>query len=261
MIRGIIQIVRCALPLALALAALASCVSTPTKTPGAAATRTVYSDDGLSELIAPDSWRTRPNLTRSGTIRLADDANDRYIIVNTYLPGELEPMPFAQFAERLANGLTRRVLSGKVSGPRALTIHGRPALEYEVTGGGDVPLVYLTTMIDGEKARHQLVSWALAERYGANRAAMRELAASFRESAQARPETKRTDLTFDWPERMTATARVRSRSTKRGETIEMSMRAVSTVRPLNEAELLISGRVTDRKVTPALKDKGKADYL
>jgi len=54
---------------------------------------------------------------------------------------------------------------------------------------------------------------------------------------------------------------VRSKSTKRGETIEMSMRAVSTVRPLNEAELLISGRVTDRKFTPALKDKGKADYL
>jgi hypothetical protein len=239
---------------------LAACVTTQQRT--AATPATVYSDDGLSELTAPDTWRTRPNLGRSGTLRIGEDEAVVYLLVNTYLPHELEAMPFPQFAERVSTRLTQRLGGGRISAARPLAVNGRPALEYEISGrSGSLPLAYLSTVVDGEKARHHIVAWTLAERYGANRDALREVAASFRESARKRAEKKRTDLTFDWPERMTATASVRSKSAKRGEVIEMSMRAVSTVRPLGEDHLLISGKVTDRKFSPAIKDKGKADYL
>ena len=245
--------------LALGMLALASCVTTPPRTTAAPATLyTVHSDDGLSEVVAPDTWRTRANLGKSGTIRLADGAADNYIIVNTYLPHEHAGAPFAQFAERVSTRLVKGVRGGKLSAPNGLTINGRPAVQYQIAGEA---LVYVSTVIDGERARHHLVLWTPAERYGDNRELMRQVVSSFRESAQKRVAKKRTDLTFDWPERMSTTASVRGKSSKRGETIEVSMRTVSTVRPLGEDQLLISGKVTDRKFSPALKDKGKADYL
>ena len=231
-------------------------------TPIAQKASTVYSDDGVSELTAPDSWRTRPNFGRSATIRLADDAADRYLLVNSYFPHEVEATPFEQFAERASGALMRRLSGGKISAPRPLTLNGRPAVEYEVSGkSGDTPIAYLSTVVDGEQARHHLVAWTLAERYSAHRGALRELVASFRESAARRAAKTRTDLTFNWPQRLTSTASVRSKSSKRGEVIELQLRAVSTVRPLGEDHLLVSGKVTDKKFTPSVKDKGKANYL
>jgi hypothetical protein len=237
--------------------ALAACA-----TPAARKASTVYSDDGVSELMAPDSWRTRPNIGRSAAIRLGDDAADSYLLVNSYFPHEVDAMPFPQFAERVSVALMKRLSSGKISTPRHLSINGRPAVEYEVSGGsGDVPLVYLSTMVDGQQARHHLVAWTLTERYSANRDAMREVAASFRESAEKRVAKTRTNLTFNWPQRLTSTATVRSKESKRGEVIEMSMRAVSTVRPLGKDQLVVSSRVTDKKFASTAKDGGKANYL
>jgi hypothetical protein len=43
--------------------------------------------------------------------------------------------------------------------------------------------------------------------------------------------------------------------------IEMQARAVTTVRPLGEGELLISGKLTEKRFSPALKDRNKAKYL
>jgi hypothetical protein len=237
--------------------ALAAC-ATPAPRPAT----TVYSDDGVSELTAPDSWRTRPNLGRSATIRLSDDAGGHYLLVNSYHPHEKDGTPLGEFAERLSGRLMNRLAGGRLSAPRPFSVNGRPAVEYEVSGkAGDLPLVYLSTVVEGEFARHHLVAWTLSERYGANRDNLREVIASLRESAQRRPEKKRTDLTFKWPERMSSTATVRSKSTKRGEVTEVHARATTTVRPLGEGELLISSKIAERRVTPALKDKDKANYL
>lgn len=245
---------------AAALLLLAACAGTEQRTTDMPAT--VYSDDGLSELTVPGTWRTRPNLGKSGTIRVGDDDSVSYLIVNSYLPHELEAMLFAQFAERVSTRLMKRLGEGRISAPRSFSVNGRPALEHELSGmSGSMRLTYVSTVVEGEHARHHLVAWTSAQRYGANRDAMREMAASFRESAQKRAAKTRTDLTFGWPERMTATASMRSKSAKRGEVLEMSMRTVSTVRPLGEDHLLISGKVTERKMSPGTKDKGKAEYL
>ena len=90
-----------------AVLALAAC-ATPTTRP----TSTVYSDDGVSELTAPASWRTRPNLGRSGTIRLADDAGENYLLVNSYHPHERDGAPLAEFAERVSARLKSNCLGG-----------------------------------------------------------------------------------------------------------------------------------------------------
>jgi hypothetical protein len=247
---------------ATALLLLGACATAPAPQTTQAAPHTVQSDDGLSELTAPGSWRTRPNLGRSGTIRLGDDSSETYLLVNTYLPNELQGMSFPQMAEHVSETVMKRQRSGKISAPRSLTVNGRPAVEYEISGAtGSLPIIYLSTVVDGERARHHIVSWTVAQRFSANRDTMREVAASFRESAQKRVPKTRIELSFDWPERLTSTATVRSKSNKRGEVSEMSLRAVSTVRPMGEDHLLVSARVTERKFTPGSKDEGKADYL
>jgi hypothetical protein len=245
---------------AMGVVVLAACVTTQPRM--AAKPVQVYSDDGLSELTAPDTWVTRPNLTKSGTIRLGDDDSIAYLVVNTYLPHELKGEAFPQFAEKVSKRLMSSMRGTKISAARPVTVQGRPALEYEISGTrGALSLVYLSTVVDGEKARHHLVAWTPVERDRANRDALREAVASFRESAQKRAAKPRIDLTFDWPERMTSSASVRSRSAKRGEVLEMSIRTISTVRPLGDDELLVSGKVTEKRFGPASKDKGKADYL
>jgi hypothetical protein len=245
---------------AMTVLVLAACVSPQPRI--AAKPVQVYSDDGLSELTAPDTWVTHPSLTKSGTIRLGDDDSIAYLVVNTYLPHELKGQAFSQFAENVSKRLMSGMRGTKISAARPISVQGRPALEYEISGTrGSLALRYLSTVVDGEKARHHLVAWTPAERYGANGDALREAVASFRESAQKRAAKTRIDLTFDWPERMTSTASVRSKSAKRGEVLEMSMRTVSTVRPLGDDELLVSGKVTEKKFSPATKDKGKAEYL
>ena len=247
---------RCAAAV-LAIALLAGCATpTPPKL------NTVYSDDGVSELVAPDAWRTRPNIGKNAALRLGNEAAVSYLIVNSYFPGEADEMPLPQFAERMSTSLMKRLGAGTLSAPRTFSVHGRPAVEYEVSGKrGDLPLVYLSTMVEGAHARHHLIAWTPAERYRVNRDAMREVMASFRESAERRAGKTRTHLTFDWPERLTSTASMHSKSVKRGETIEISMRAVSTVRPLGKDALLVSARVTDRKFSAGTKDTDKANYL
>src|SRR5688572_23227699 len=242
---------------AAAVLALAACA-----TPSARKTNTVYSDDGLSEIVAPEAWRTRPNIARSASLRLGDDADGIYLLVNTYLPHEVREPSFEAFAESLSRRLMNHLGDGRISAPRRFALNGRPAVEYEVAGkSGALPLVYLSTVVDGERARHHLVTWSVAERYGSSRSTMREVAATFRESAEPRPEKKRIDVVFNWPERLTSTASVRTKSNKRGEIIEMQARAVATVRPLGEDELLISGKLTDKRFVPSTKDKEKANYL
>jgi hypothetical protein len=237
--------------------ALAACA-----TPTARKTSTVYSDDGISELDAPEAWRTRPNIARSASVRLGDDADGIYLLVNTYLPHEVREPSFEAFAESLSARLMKHLDGGRMSAPRRFTLNGRPALEYEVAGkSGALPLVYLSTVVDGARARHHLVSWSVAERYRATRGTMREVAATFRESAEPRPEKKRIDLVFNWPEHLTSSASVRTKSNKRGEIIEMQARAVTTVRPLGEDELLISGKLTEKRFAPSTQDKEKANYL
>jgi hypothetical protein len=242
---------------AAAMVALAACATLSEEK-----TTTVYSDDGVSELNAPETWRTRPNIGRSATLRLGDDADGIYLLVNTYLPHEIHTASFSAFAQRVSSALMKRLGEGTISPARELSVNGRPAVEYQVAGrSGSLPIVYLSTVVEGERGRHHLVSWSAAESFGRSRGAMREVIASFRESAQRRPERTRIDLVFDWPEHMTSTASVRATSNKRGEVIDMQARAVTRVRPLGDDELLISGKLTDRRFTPSLKDAEKAGYL
>lgn len=231
-------------------------------TPAPVMTHTVYSDDGVSELLVPGSWYTRPDMGRNASVRVADAGRETYLLVNSYFPDEIDPMSLDEFAHRVSSPLQETMEGGKLSAPRRLTVNDRPAVEYEISGAFDgTRMVYLSTAIEGRHAKYNLVAWTLAERYSANRNAMRAVAASFRESATRRAPTPRTSLSFNWPKRLTATASFHNRKEKRGEVSELRAQMVTAVRPSGDDQLLVSSRVTSQKMTTNAKDAKKTDFV
>lgn len=231
--------------------------------PGPGGSRLVASDDGLSEIMAPASWQTRPNFSAHADIRLANSMVDNYLLVNTYLPGDTSDASLDQFAQRLSGLLLKNISQGKMSAPRPFKIGDQAAIEHELRSTeGEDSLVYLSTAVQGAHARYHLVGWARA---GTDLSGLRQVMASFRESQTRRPAQDRVKIEFDWPTRLSAQTTFELKSTKRGENYEVQGDSTMSVRPAGKGELLISSKVTRQKFSPGPgmgdKDPAKAAYL
>lgn len=224
-------------------------------TPGPMKNHVVQSDDGLSEISAPESWHTRPNLARNADIRLADSVRNHYLLVTTYQPGEIEPMSLEQFADRVTGAILDNVGNGNISVPRPLTIDQRAAIEHVLNVTvGNTPLVYVSLVVDGRRARYHLVGWAPA---GSSFDELQRVMSTFRESDVKRAAKSRVNLEFKWPTTMTSKASFHNKANKRGETLEIQGEVVSSVKPASKSQLLISSRVVRQKMTTGDKRNSK----
>ncbi|OZA30079.1 MAG: hypothetical protein B7X93_04565 [Hydrogenophilales bacterium 17-61-9] len=230
-----------------------------------AGARTLYSDDGLSEISVPgERWLVRPHVGRAAALRVTDTQGDSVLVVNTYLPDELEPMPLDKLSRKLSTRLLDDLRDGRISPARKLTLHGRPAVEHEISGfDGDARFTYLSTVVEGKSAKHHLIAWMPEASYKAKPNLLREVFSSFRESAKPRPARERIDLEFNWPHRGEAKISYASKRVKRDDVLEMQGGGTITWRPLGENEVLISTRATDFKMTSndKKKDQKKEDYM
>ena len=222
--------------------------------------RTVYSDDGVSELSTPEEWKTRPDFGPDAAIRIAEETGEAYLLVNSYYPGDLDPITLPEFAKTWANSLAANLPNANVIGPKSLTIDSMPAHRYVVTGdiGGD-RLTYVTTVVGGARAMHHLIGWAAADDYSGEQHILNRIAGSFRESAYARPARQRVALNFAWPHQLQSVASFHRKSVKRGKASEIKAHYLSTVRPGDRDELIVSTRVVKQDVIDGNGSKG--DYL
>lgn len=227
-----------------------------------AGVRTIYSDDGISELGVSENWVIRPDIGRTAALRVADGGNDNYLVVNSYRREEIKSMPFAKFAELVSAGMLDNLEDGKMSKARKLTINGRTALEYEISGRiGSNQFVYLSIIVEGKNAWHHLLGWSLADRYQANSGALRDIAATFRESPKRRAAKERIELVFDWPGQGESQFFYHGKRVKRGVTQETKMSGTTKIRPLENGEKLISTQVADHQMTSGEKDDAKNNYM
>jgi hypothetical protein len=243
---------------ALLVSGCASTTSQPSVTSNLA--QTIYSDDGVSELSAPDRWKTRPDFGPDAAIRIAEETGEAYLLVNSYFPGDLDPITLPEFAKTWANNLAANLPNANVIGPRSLTIDDMQAYRYVVTGdiGGD-RLTYVTTVVGGAQAMHHLIGWAAAENYSGEQHILNQIAGSFRESTYARPARQRVALNFGWPHQLQSVAALHRKSVKRGKASEVKAHYLSTVRPGDRDELIVSTRVVKQDVMDGNSSKG--DYL
>lgn len=213
--------------------------------------RTLYSDDGISELNVPEYWVVSPHISKTASLRASDPRTDAAIVVNTYLPDEIKPMPLAGMADKLSRSLLEGLEKGQLSPPRKLIIQGRPAIEYEITGRmGDTRLGYLSTVVEGRTANHHLIAWPLAAGNNVVRDSRREVVASFRESTKQRSVRERIDLGFNWPQKSESTFDFHSKKTRRGKTSEIQMSGTTRVRALGDDQLLVSTQMNDYNMSP-----------
>lgn len=225
--------------------------------------RTLYSDDGLSEISVPGAhWLVRPHIGRDAALRVTDTQGDGVLLVNTYLPDELDPMPLDKLSKKLNTRLMDGLRDGQLSSVRKLNLNGRPAVEYEIsTFDGDTRVIYLSTVVEGKSAKHHLIAWMPEASYKANPKLLRNVISSFRESVKPRPAQARIDLEFGWPQKGEAKFSFASKRVKRGEVTEMQGGGTTAWRPLGENEVLISTQAADFKMTTNSKNKKKEDFM
>ena len=225
--------------------------------------RTLYSDDGLSEISVPgEHWLVRPHIGRDAALRVTDTQGDGVLLVNSYLPDELDPMPLEKLSKKLSTRLMDSLRDGQLSPARKLNLNGRPAVEYEISAfDGDTRVVYLSTVVEGKSAKHHLIAWMPEASYKANPRLLRDVISSFRESTKPRPAKERIDLEFNWPQKGEAKVSYASKRVKRGEVFEMQGSATTAWRPLDENTLLVSTQASDFKMTTNNKNKKKEDYM
>ncbi len=232
---------------------ISGCASIPgssTNDASTALTQSILSDDGVSELMTPATWTVRPDFGPDAAIRVAEANGEAFLIVNTYFPGEIETTPIAEFSKSYAKGLTDSLRNAATSRGQSLSINGAPAHRYVVTGNiGDVRLTYVSTVISGSAAMHHLIGWVAASNYSGDDDVLNRVVASFHESASPRPARQRVSLEFAWPDSLQSAVNFEQKSVKRGRPSEIKATYLTTVRPGNADELVISTRVMRQTVS------------
>lgn len=141
--------------------------------------KTILASDEKTEIVVPSSW-TPLDLNDAAEIEVGNEEEDAYLIVLNEAKDDL----FAWNLERHSRVTLGQLLSGvanpTVVGPKALTIAGSPAVQYEIRGAAENRnLVYIHTTVDGPKFFSQIIAWTVPSK-----------------ADQALPQLRRTVLTF-----------------------------------------------------------------
>jgi hypothetical protein len=222
-------------------------------------TQTIYSDDGVSELLVPDTWTVRPDFGPDAAIRVAEGNGKAFLLVNSYLPSEMTATAIAEFSRSYAMGLTESLPNSTASRGQLLEINSAPAHRYVVTGDvGDVRLTYVSTVVRGVTALHHLIGWVAASDYSGDSDVLNRVIASFRESPDPRAPKQRVALSFAWPETLQSAVNFRQNSVTHGKATELKAIYLTTVRPGNDDELVVSTRVMSQHAAP--DETAESDY-
>jgi hypothetical protein len=166
---------------------LAGCGRFGRGTPGGTGTpSTVKSNDGKSQVSIPAGWSSLNLNNEAADLQVGNPKIQAYFMVLTESKQDFaDKTTYRDHAE-----MTLKTLKGNledaavVRGPTDLTINGRPAVQYEVSGvysENKTKVIYLHTTVDGRQSFHQLVAWTIPSRFGENRVRLESVIISFTE--------------------------------------------------------------------------------
>jgi hypothetical protein len=141
----------------------------------------VVSTDKRVEITIPPTWTTL-ELNDVAEIEVGNEAEESYLIVLNEVKDDLHGWNLEKHS-RVTLG---RLISGldfpTITGPKSLTLGGRPAVQYEVRGANDGRnILYFHTTIDGEALFCQILAWTIPSRAEAARPQLVKAIESFRE--------------------------------------------------------------------------------
>lgn len=148
-------------------------------------TQTYTSKDRRTQIQVPSSWTERPmEFMEEGELKVVSWGGDACVKLLT--EGKVilgQPVTRDEYGRIVIEGLKRN-MDGypTVTGPVVMTVNGRPALRYEVSGRVEgTPALFLMTIVEGESHFHQVVALTTSRNSQSNRALLERISATFTE--------------------------------------------------------------------------------
>lgn len=145
-------------------------------------TKDIASVDGKLRITVPAGWVEKKGLNDSADLQAAYPRSEMYVVVLSEPKQDLHEMTLDQHSKLTREALLEGVKNPVVTGPFALQVNGRPAVQYEIRGAVDhVNVVYLHVTVDGVKYFHQILAWTVPSRFAANKATLEGVIQRFQE--------------------------------------------------------------------------------
>jgi hypothetical protein len=142
---------------------------------------TIKSRDGKSEITVPANMSESPSLSKDAQITAANRSNELYLFVLTNKKSSYGDQTLDEHTDVLRNALLKELTSADASSPENVTINGREARRYRITGTRDgIKLAYFMTVIDSANDFHHIWSWTEGSRAAENGPILYQIADSFR---------------------------------------------------------------------------------
>lgn len=142
----------------------------------------VTSSDGVAQIAIPADWSELPDLNTVATLQVGNRAHSQYLIVIPDSKIDVK-MDLAAYAERRLAKIKSNVQNVTMISSRAVTIAGRPGLQYEfqATSKSQVNVTYFLTCLDGELNYYQILGWTTRSKADQNRSILLDATSHFQE--------------------------------------------------------------------------------
>ncbi|HUP49153.1 MAG TPA: hypothetical protein VNA04_10230 [Thermoanaerobaculia bacterium] len=148
---------------------------------GQAATKTIVAIDERTQIEVPDGWSVL-ELNDAAEIQVGSVEDEAYLIVLNEVKDDLYGWNLEKHSRVTLGRLLTNVVFPTVTGPKSLTIAGKPAVQYEIRGGSENRnVIYIHTTVDGENYLSQILAWTLPSRSDMVRPQLLNAINSFRE--------------------------------------------------------------------------------
>ena len=141
----------------------------------------ILASDEKTEIVVPNSWSPL-DLNDAAEIQVGNEAEDAYLIVLNEAKADLFAWNLERHSRVTLGQLLSSVADPTVIGPKALTIAGSPAVQYEIRGASEnTNIIYLHTTVDGPKHFSQILAWTVPSKADQVLPQLRRAILTFRE--------------------------------------------------------------------------------
>ncbi|MBK6513313.1 MAG: hypothetical protein IPG04_04115 [Polyangiaceae bacterium] len=143
----------------------------------------VTASDGKTEIKVPPRWSTMTQLNDEANLQVGNAASEEYLVVISESKQDFAPeVDLKKYSDGCLELMRGRIKNVSVSSPKNVTIGGRPAVQYELTGSVDlINIGYLVTFVDGQKGYHQVIAWTMKSMLSDKKKKLADVTETFRE--------------------------------------------------------------------------------
>jgi hypothetical protein len=142
------------------------------------------STDGAYQLTVPGNWSRQTDLNQEATLQAANPREELYVIVIKEPKSDFPKSATIDTVTNLVKDNAREAITNATfTEPLPTLVNGNFARQFEVGGSvSNIDAKYLYTIVETRQYYYQVMSWTLADRFAENKAKMRDVSNSFKET-------------------------------------------------------------------------------